>query len=56
MCPGLSYRHSVQAQCVLAELLAPLLDVAFGSQDKERVVALLTGVLANVTPYLRNHR
>ncbi|KAF4514203.1 UNVERIFIED_CONTAM: hypothetical protein B566_EDAN019404 [Ephemera danica] len=52
---GANYRYSLQAQNVLAELLAPLLDVAFGSQDKERVVALLTGVLANITPYLRNH-
>ncbi|XP_046393858.1 protein dopey-1 homolog isoform X2 [Ischnura elegans] len=48
-------RHSVAAQLVLAEYLAPLLDVTYGSQEKERVVALLTGVMYNITPYLRNH-
>jgi hypothetical protein len=46
----------VQAQAVLAELLAPLLDVIYGSQEKERVVALLTALMYNITPYLKNHR
>ncbi|XP_063217046.1 protein dopey-1 homolog isoform X2 [Bacillus rossius redtenbacheri] len=48
-------QYSVQAQMVLAELLSPLLDVSYGSQEKERVVALLTTVMYNITPYLRNH-
>ncbi|KAJ9601413.1 hypothetical protein L9F63_000437, partial [Diploptera punctata] len=48
-------QYSVQAQAVLAELLAPLLDVSYGSQEKERVVALLTGLMYNITPYLKNH-
>jgi hypothetical protein len=48
--------YSVQAQAVLAELLAPLLDVSYGSQEKERVVALLTALMYNITPYLKNHR
>ncbi|XP_077281487.1 protein DOP1 homolog isoform X1 [Temnothorax americanus] len=47
--------YSVQAQAVLAEILAPLLDVAYGSQEKERVVTLLTNLMYNVTPYLKNH-
>lgn len=46
---------SVQAQAVLAEILAPLLDVSYGSQEKERVVTLLTNLMYNVTPYLKNH-
>ncbi|XP_015109292.1 protein dopey-1 [Diachasma alloeum] len=46
---------SVQAQGVLAEILAPLLDVSYGSQEKERVVTLLTNLMYNVTPYLKNH-
>ncbi|XP_032664309.1 protein dopey-1 homolog isoform X1 [Odontomachus brunneus] len=47
--------YSVQAQGVLAEILAPLLDVSYGSQEKERVVTLLTNLMYNVTPYLKNH-
>jgi len=50
-----SSQYSVQAQTVLAELLAPLLDVSYGSQEKEKVVALLTALMYNITPYLRNH-
>ncbi|XP_067010621.2 protein dopey-1 homolog [Anabrus simplex] len=48
-------QYSVQAQSVLAELLAPLLDVSYGSQEKEKVVALLTALMYNITPYLKNH-
>uniref|UniRef100_A0ABD2XAC5 Dopey N-terminal domain-containing protein n=3 Tax=Trichogramma kaykai TaxID=54128 RepID=A0ABD2XAC5_9HYME len=47
--------YSVQAQGILAEILAPLLDVSYGSQEKERVATLLTNLMGNVTPYLRNH-
>ncbi|KAG7202175.1 hypothetical protein KM043_015855 [Ampulex compressa] len=47
--------YSVQAQAVLAEILAPLLDVSYSSQEKERVVTLLTNLMYNVTPYLKNH-
>lgn len=52
---GLAAQYSVQAQSVLAELLAPLLDVSYGSQEKEKVVALLTTLMYNITPYLKNH-
>lgn len=48
-------RYSIQALAVLAELLAPLQDLIFPSQDKERVIPLLTSLLANVVPYLRHH-
>lgn len=48
-------QYSVQAQTVLAELLAPLVDITFGSHEKEKVVTLLTGLLYNITPYLKNH-
>ena len=51
-----SSNYSTQALIVLAELLAPLLDVMFGSEEKDRVTSLLTTVMYNVTPYLRNHR
>lgn len=48
-------QHSVTALSVLAQLLAPMLDVTYGSQEKERVVTLLTTLMYNVTPYLKNH-
>ena len=47
--------YSVQAQTVLAEILAPLLDVTYGSQEKERVATILTNLMYNVTPYLKYH-
>jgi len=50
-----SLDHSVAALAALAATLAPLLDVAFGSQDKERAATLLAGVLGHVFPYLKNH-
>lgn len=51
-----SSKHSTQALVVLAEVLAPLLDMVFGREEKERVVNFLIHVMGNVTPYLRNHR
>ncbi|KAL1122274.1 hypothetical protein AAG570_003679 [Ranatra chinensis] len=48
-------QYSVGALTILAHLLAPLFDVVFGSQEKERVVVLLTNLMYNVTPYLKNH-
>ena len=37
------------------ELLAPLLDIIFHSEEKDKVLPLLYNVMANVMPYLRNH-
>uniref|UniRef100_A0A1I8NRH4 Uncharacterized protein n=1 Tax=Stomoxys calcitrans TaxID=35570 RepID=A0A1I8NRH4_STOCA len=48
-------KHSVQAQSVLAAILANLLDVAYGSQEKDKVVSIITTLLYNITPYLKNH-
>uniref|UniRef100_T1J3V3 Uncharacterized protein n=1 Tax=Strigamia maritima TaxID=126957 RepID=T1J3V3_STRMM len=48
-------QYSVQALSVLAELVAPLLDVIYVSDEKEKVVPLLNNVMYNVTPYLKNH-
>lgn len=48
-------QYSVQALSILAELLAPLLDVIYVSDEKEKVVPLLNNIMYNVTPYLRNH-
>ena len=48
--------YSTQALYVLAELLAPVLDMVFGSDEKERMTSFLTTVMYNVTPFLKNHR
>ncbi|XP_014250328.1 protein dopey-1 homolog isoform X1 [Cimex lectularius] len=48
-------QYSIGALTILSQLLGPLLDVAFGSQEKDRVVSLLTTLMYNVTPYLKNH-
>ncbi|XP_035686504.1 protein dopey-1-like isoform X1 [Branchiostoma floridae] len=50
-----SSHYSVHALSLLAELLASLLDVMFGSEEKERALPLLTAIMGNVTPYLRSH-
>ncbi|KAK3711621.1 hypothetical protein QZH41_003795 [Actinostola sp. cb2023] len=50
-----SSHYSTQALSVMSEVLAPLLDVVFGSEEKDRVTSLLTTVMYNVTPYLKHH-
>lgn len=48
-------QYSVQAQSVMASVLANLLDVAYGSQEKDKVVTIITTLMYNITPYLKNH-
>ncbi|XP_071819814.1 protein DOP1A-like isoform X3 [Apostichopus japonicus] len=48
-------QYSVQALTLLAKYLAPFLDMIYLSDEKEKVVPLLTSIMHNVTPYLRNH-
>ena len=40
---------------LLGELLAPLLDIIYSSDEKDKVVPLLSNVMTNVVPYLKNH-
>ncbi|XP_058838308.1 protein dopey-1 homolog isoform X2 [Topomyia yanbarensis] len=47
--------YSIQAQSILAAILAPLLDVAFSSQEKDKVNTIVTGVMYNIVPYLKTH-
>ncbi|XP_060520914.1 protein dopey-1 homolog [Cylas formicarius] len=47
--------HSVQAQLVLAEILAPILDICFGSSDKDKVNNILASLMFNIVPYLKTH-
>ncbi|XP_017468735.1 PREDICTED: protein dopey-1 homolog [Rhagoletis zephyria] len=52
---GQQQQYAAQAQSVLAATLANLLDVAYGSQEKDKVVNIITTLLYNITPYLKNH-
>jgi len=49
-------QYSVQALLLLAEVTVTLLDVVYRSEEKEKVVPLLSNILYNVFPYLKNHR
>ncbi|XP_013774408.1 protein dopey-1-like isoform X2 [Limulus polyphemus] len=48
-------QYTVQALFVLAEFLIPVLDIVYVSEEKEKVIPLLTSIMYYVTPYLRNH-
>lgn len=48
-------QYTVQAQSVLAVVLANLLDIAYGSQEKDKVIAIVTTLMYNIIPYLKNH-
>lgn len=52
---SVNFRNSVKALTVLSEVVANLLDVVYSSEDKEKIVPILSSIMANVTPYLRNH-
>ena len=48
-------QYVVPALSLLGELLAPLLDIIYSSDEKDRVVPLLANIMINVVPYLKNH-
>ncbi|CAM1295861.1 DOPEY1 (predicted) [Pycnogonum litorale] len=48
-------QYSVQALIVLASYVAPLLDVIYVSEEKEKIVPLISNIMHYVTPYLKNH-
>ncbi|XP_028447069.1 protein dopey-2 [Perca flavescens] len=47
--------YSVQALVLLAEVLAPLLDMVYRSDEKEKAVPLISRLMYYVFPYLKNH-
>ncbi|XP_015219301.2 protein dopey-2 [Lepisosteus oculatus] len=47
--------YSVQALTLLAEVLAPLLDMVYRSDEKEKAVPLISRLMYFVFPYLKNH-
>ena len=48
-------QYAVPALSLLGELLAPLLDIIYQSDEKDKVMPLLYTVMYNVIPYLRQH-
>lgn len=49
-------KYSVQALNALAMFVAPVLDVVYVSEEKEKVIPLVSNIMYYVTPYLKNHR
>ena len=48
--------YSLQALNILAEYLAKTLDIAYKSDEKDRlVVPLLMSLMSNLWPYLKTH-
>ncbi|CAG2102647.1 unnamed protein product [Medioppia subpectinata] len=47
-------KFSVQALCALAEFVAPVLDVVYVSEEKEKVVPLVSNIMYYIVPYLKN--
>lgn len=39
-----------------AQILAPLLDMVYRSDEKEKAVPLISRIMYYVFPYLKNHR
>jgi hypothetical protein len=48
-------QYSVEAQTILAQILVNLLDYSFGSQEKDKITQIVTSLMYNVIPYLKNH-
>lgn len=51
----INFRNSVKSLTIMSEVVANLLDVIYGSEEKDKVLPILTAIISNVTPYLRNH-
>lgn len=48
-------QFSVEAQSILAHHVVNLLDYAFGSLEKDKITQIVTTLMYNITPYLKNH-
>lgn len=40
---------------MLSEILAPILDICFGSSEKDKVNGVLVSLMCNIVPYLKTH-
>lgn len=48
-------QYSVEAQSLLGYILVNILDYAFGSQEKDKITQIVTTLMYNIIPYLKNH-
>jgi hypothetical protein len=48
-------QYSVEAQSILGHCLVNLLEYAFGSQEKDKITQIVTTLMYNIIPYLKNH-
>lgn len=48
-------QYSVEAQSLLGYILVNVLDYAFGSQEKDKITQIITTLMYNIIPYLKNH-
>ena len=46
---------SVEAEKILGNNLATMIDICFGSQEKEKVNYILSQLMVNIIPYLKYH-
>ena len=49
------HQYSVEAQSILAHYLVNLLDYAYGSLEKDKITQIVTTLMYNIIPYLKNH-
>jgi len=52
---GREVDYAVEALNILGDLMATILDIIFQSEEKEKVIPLMTTVMYNTVPYLRAH-
>ncbi|KAG5676729.1 hypothetical protein PVAND_006540 [Polypedilum vanderplanki] len=48
-------QFTVEAQSILGHILVNLLDYSFGSQEKDKITQIVTTLMYNIIPYLKNH-
>jgi hypothetical protein len=48
-------QYSVEAQSILAHYLVNILDYAYGSLEKDKITQIVTTLMYNIIPYLKNH-
>jgi len=49
-------QYSVPAILILAEYIAPMMDLVYLSEEKDKIASALVYLIYNIIPYLKNHR
>eukprot|EP00116_Pleurobrachia_bachei_P000539 sb/3460801/ len=47
--------HTLQAIYALSECLASIIDLVYGSEEKDKAVTILTPLISKISVYIRNH-